>query len=89
MIYALSRRLPPIKYVATYHINDFSSPEETVIALKNNPPKQIIILPNSSPYPELVVLLREDYILVSTIKGAEIWNQISPEIKASLPPSFF
>ena len=89
MIYALSRRLPPIKYVATYHINDFSSPEETVIALKNNPPKQIIILPDSSPYPELIMLLREDYILVSTIKGAEIWNQISPEIKASLPPSFF
>lgn len=89
MIYALSRRLPPIKYVATYHINDFSSQEETVIALRNNPPKQIIILPDSPPYPGLMILLRENYILVSTINGAEIWNQISPEIKASLPLSFF
>ncbi len=89
MIYALSRRLPPVKYVATYHIKDFSSPKEIAVALENTPPKQIVILPNSSPYPELVMLLRENYILVSTIKGAEIWNQISPEIKASLPPSFF
>ncbi len=89
MVYALSRRLPPIRYVASYHIKDFSSPEETIIALKKSPPKQIVILPSSSPFPELIMFLRENYILVSTIKGAEIWNQISPEIKASLPPSFF
>ncbi|MBU0572617.1 hypothetical protein KKH23_03225 [Patescibacteria group bacterium] len=89
MVYALSRRLPPMKYVASYHIKDFSSPEETIIALKMNPPKQIVILPISSPFPELAILLRENYILVSTIKGAEVWNQISPEIKASLPPSYF
>jgi 4-amino-4-deoxy-L-arabinose transferase-like glycosyltransferase len=89
MVYALSRRLPPIRYVASYHINDFSSPEETIIALKKNPPKQIVVLPDALPFPELIMLLRENYILVSTIKGAEIWNQISPEIKASLPPNFF
>ena len=89
MVYALSRRLPPIRYVASYHIKDFSSPEETIVALKKSPPKQIVILPDASPFPELIMFLRENYILVSTIKGAEIWNQISPEIKASLPPSFF
>lgn len=89
MVYALSRRLPPMRYVASYHIKDFSSQEETIIALKKKPPKQIVILPNSSPFPKLIMLLRENYILVSNIRGAEIWNQISPEIKASLPPSFF
>jgi 4-amino-4-deoxy-L-arabinose transferase-like glycosyltransferase len=89
MVYALSRRLPPMRYVADYHIKDFSSPEETIIALIKSPPKQIVILPNSLPFPELIMFLRENYILVSTIKGAEIWNQISPEIKAALPPSFF
>jgi len=89
MVYALSRRLPPMRYVASYHINDFSSPEETIIALKKNPPKQIVVLPDSPPFSQLIMLLRENYILVSTIRGAEIWNQISPEIKASLPPSFF
>jgi 4-amino-4-deoxy-L-arabinose transferase-like glycosyltransferase len=89
MVYALSRRLPPIRYVASYHVKDFSSPEETIVALKKSPPKQIVVLPDASPFPELIMFLRENYILVSTIKGAEIWNQISPEIKASLPPSFF
>jgi hypothetical protein len=89
MIYALSRRLPPFKYVANYHITDFSSPEETITALKKDSPKEVVILPSSPGFPELTMYLRENYILVSTIKGAEIWNRISPEVKAALPPNTF
>ncbi len=85
-IYALSRRLPPIKYVVDYHIKDFSSLDKTMEDLKRNPPKQVIILPNSSAFPGLIVYLRENYVLISTINGAEVWNQISPEVKATLAP---
>ena len=88
-IYALSRRLPPIKYVADYHIRDFSSPEKTVEDLNKNLPKQIIILPKAPGFPELLPLLRENYILNTEIDAAEIWNRISPEVKASLPPNAF
>jgi len=89
MVYALSRRLPPLKYVANYHIKDFSSPEKTITDLKKNPPKQVIVLPDSPGFPELTMYLRENYILISTIRGAEIWKLISPKIKASLPPNIF
>lgn len=83
-IYALSRRLPPIKYVANYHINDFSSKEEVVQALVKDKPKLIVLLPEAPGFPEIIPLLRESYILVSTSDGAEIWIQISPEVQAKL-----
>jgi hypothetical protein len=37
-IYALSRRFPPIKYVADYHIKDFSSSGEVAKNLTKNMP---------------------------------------------------
>jgi len=83
-VYALSRRLPPIKYVAQYHINDFSSNAEVVEKIKNNPPKLIILLPDSPSFREIVPFLRDNYILIETIDGAEIWSLISSEAKAAL-----
>lgn len=88
-IYALSRRLPPIKYVVDYHIKDFSSLDETIRALKKDPPRQIVILSSGMAFPELAIYLREDYVLVSIINGADVWNRISPEVKASLAPDVF
>lgn len=74
VIYALSRRLPPIKYVAEYHINDFSSKTETVRALSQNPAKFVIITSDAPPFPEIIPLLRERYILIDAIDGADIWS---------------
>lgn len=74
VIYALSRRLPPIKYVADYHISDFSSTAEVAKDLTKKQPVFIVILPNSPNYPELVRLLDKNYVLVSTVGGAEIWH---------------
>lgn len=74
VIYALSRRLPPIKYVADYHINDFSGKTETALALSQNPAKFIIITPEASAFPEIVPLLRQRYMLINNIEGADIWS---------------
>jgi len=84
VIYALSRRLPPIKYVANYHINDYSSKEEVARALAKDKPKLIVLLPEASSFPQIIPLLRESYILISTFDSAEIWIQISPEVQAKL-----
>ncbi|OGM30784.1 hypothetical protein A2630_00315 [Candidatus Woesebacteria bacterium RIFCSPHIGHO2_01_FULL_44_10] len=73
-IYALARRLPPIKYVAEYHIRDFSSPEEIVSTLTGSPPSYIVILPDASPFPELKQLAAEDYLLIATISEAQIYK---------------
>ncbi len=73
-VYALSRRLPPTKYVADYHINDFSTKEAEVAKLTQNPPKFIIILPDAKGFTELTPLLRKSYLLISEIDGTEIWR---------------
>jgi hypothetical protein len=80
LIYALSRRLPPLKYVAQYHINDFSSKEEVITALERQNPKLIVILDEAPIFRELSDLLREKYVQVEIVDGAEIWSLISPEV---------
>ena len=81
-VYALSRRLPPGKYVADYHIRDFSTKEETLTILRSSMPEMIIVLPNSEPFPELTFFLRKNYILVDKIDSAQIWNVLSPRVRA-------
>jgi hypothetical protein len=81
-IYALSRRFPPGKYVADYHIRDFSTYKETIKNLSVDFPKIIVILPNANPVPELFMFLRENYILIESIDGAQIWSSLSPRVRA-------
>lgn len=73
-VYALSRRLPPGKYVADYHITDFSSKKAEVKILEASLPKFIIILPDAPNFSEVIPLLRKSYMQISNIDGAEIWR---------------
>lgn len=73
-IYALSRKLPPTKFVADYHIKDFSSLQNEVEIIKNNLPKFIVILPQKQDLTPLIPLIRQNYVLISEIQGAEIWK---------------
>ena len=75
-IYALSRRIPPIKYVAGYHIDDFAGRENVARDLEVKKPKFIIMLPNSS-FSEIGPLLKQSYVLINTIEGAEIWSYMN------------
>ena len=72
-IYALSRRLPPFKYVADYHIIDFSNKLETIEILSKKLPKFIIISKNSFPFPELNSFVNKNYYIISTIGTTEVW----------------
>lgn len=76
-IYALSRRLPPIKYVASYHIKDFSSQEETIQALEVNLPSYIVVLPKAGSFSTLSELIAKDYFLISTVGNAQIYKLFS------------
>jgi hypothetical protein len=74
-VYALSKRLPPIKYVADYHVNDYSTKEIEAENLAENPPK-FIILTNNHPYPELAFLIKSKYLLVNQIDNANVYSRI-------------
>lgn len=73
-VYALTRRLPPIKFVAGYHIKDFSSLKEVANLLEKNPPKIVVYLPNSTNFSELKNLLERKYLLLTDIQGAGVWK---------------
>jgi len=79
-IYALTRRLPPTKYIATYHIQDFSTPEETLKMLDANKPEFVIIKPGSPTFDSLVPFLREHYLQIQTINNVAIWHLINPMV---------
>jgi hypothetical protein len=85
-IYALSKRLPPIKYVADYHINDFSSKDEVIKNLTNNYPKVIVLFNEGSPFPELKNLLVGNYVLFADSEGAQIWKLGLPTVKSAIFP---
>lgn len=75
-VYALSRRLPPTKYVAEYHFIDFSNKEETLQKLSDNLPKFVIITPDSFEFNELREFVKSNYYLISEIDSAEIWLRL-------------
>ena len=81
IIYALSQRFPPLKYVADYHIRDFSSDKEVVSALQKKPPSYIAVLPNTNGFRELDYFIQTNYGLVNVIEKAKIWKLLSPKIR--------
>ncbi len=81
-IYALSKRLPPGKYFADYHIKDFSNDSETTQTLQKDLPSFIVILPNAPEISGLQNLLLLNYGLVEEIDKAKIWKLLSPKIRS-------
>jgi hypothetical protein len=83
-IYALTKRFPPMKYVADYHIRDFSTETETMSILRADMPALIVILPNSNPNDELLLFLLQNYNLSRNISGTEIYRLLSPRVRTLL-----
>jgi hypothetical protein len=79
-VYALSHRLPPIRYVAGYHISDFSSQDEVLSKLEQNPPSVIVIMPDSPNFDKLHLWLREPYVKIAEIDRAQVWKRFKPEV---------
>lgn len=74
-VYALSKRMPPIKYVADYHINDYSTKIIEAKKIEASLPK-FIIMTNNYPFYELTTLVKQKYVLVNRIDDANIYSRI-------------
>lgn len=66
-LYALSRRLPPGKYAANYHVKDFNGYQETLEAITSVQPKYIVVLDQKDEFPQLELILAKDYHPFSTL----------------------
>ncbi len=83
-IYALSRRRPPLKYVANYHINDFSNRDHVLSSLKADPPLYIVILPHSEIFTQLTEFADTNYYLLPSMEGARIWKLMSLGVSSAV-----
>lgn len=80
-IYALSRRLPPTRFVTSFHIGDLSAEAEVLQDLRKNPPRYIIVLREEKrAFPGFFEFLNQNYIFVETVQGADIYKRISQKI---------
>ncbi len=74
-VYALSRRLPPAKYITSFHITDFNGEKETLETLNKNKPKYIVILPEEKrQFPGFFPFLQNNYYHVENIEKVQIWK---------------
>lgn len=72
-IYALSRHLPPLKYVADYHISEFSNPIEVIKILTISKPKIIVITSNSKELSGLKAFVDQNYYIIHETDSSQIW----------------
>ena len=79
-LYALSRRLPPGKYTANYHIKDFNGYQETIEAIESAQPKYIVILDEKDEFPQLDLILTHHYHPFSTLDGATLFFRKTFEV---------
>lgn len=73
-VYALSNRLPPFKYLAGYHINDFYSMDEAVSVMANKPPKVIVVFTSSQTPEVLSNFIENNYFLFKYTPDYLIWK---------------
>lgn len=72
-LYALSKRLPPIQYVAGYHINDFTSYEIISERLFESKPKAIVVLKESPETASFQSLLSDFYYEAETLLEGKLF----------------
>lgn len=77
-VYALSHRLPPGRYITSFHIKDFDGKGETMAALKKSKPKYIIILRDEKDeFPEFFKFLYENFVYLETVGQADVWKRVN------------
>lgn len=73
--YALSRRLPPTRYITSFHVLDFKGEKETMLSLAKSPPKYIVLLKDETRIlPGLANFVQENYSQSEIIDGNQIWR---------------
>lgn len=80
-LYALSGRLPPARYVTSFHIKDFGGEEETLEAIREKRPRYIVVFKNeTAPFPEFFRFLHGNYLYLETIDNAELWKSVNSRL---------
>jgi hypothetical protein len=73
-IYFIADRLPVGKYTVSYHTLDFNARDETMVKMRAEAPKIIVMMDNEgASFDELRMLLDEKYVLIDRIDHARVY----------------
>lgn len=75
-LYAMTGLLAPIKYVADYHVFDFSSEDEVAAGILKNLPEYVVVLPGAPRFPELTRILASQYAIVAQPTPARVYRLV-------------
>ena len=80
-VYALSRRVPPIKYVTSFHLVDFGNTGEALSTFQKNKPKYIVLLPEENrSFPGLSAFINTNYVYIESVDCAQVFKLINPDL---------
>ena len=80
MLYALSDTRPVGKFTVAFHIEDLGVQDETIKAIKENPPKYIVVMKEQkSELPGLHTLLNNQYYPFADLDNMIVWKKIGFE----------
>lgn len=84
-IYALSRHIPPGRFITSFHIKDFHGEAETIRDLQKNKPSYVLVLQDEDrEFPALFKFLSENYLKIKTENRIEYWKLVSPQLIKAL-----
>ncbi len=77
-IYVFSKRLPVGRFVVAYTVQEFGAYGEVLRALKQNPPKLIILVKGESEFDQLRNFISDNYIPAGDYGEASVFRRMSP-----------
>lgn len=76
-VYNLTGKLPAGgKYIVNFHVHDLKQHDYVMANLLVSKPKYIVVLPETTDFPELFELLINDYVEVTEVEGARVYMRM-------------
>lgn len=77
-IYNITKKLPSGgKYIVNFHVHDLGKHEYVMENLKISKPMFIVVLPNTTEFPQLMELLEREYLETMDVEGAKVYRLVS------------
>ena len=77
-IYNITKKLPAGgKYIVNFHVHDLQKHEYVMDNLRENSPSFIVVLPNTTEFPQLDELLEREYLETIEVEGAKVYRRAS------------
>lgn len=79
-LYCLSKRLPASRFLVAYHVIDLGQQTQTINQIEENKPELIVVNQKTKNFPELEVLIKDEYFLIEEENEFKIYKKVNNKI---------